>query len=769
MESLGSEDSIEYRFGDVTVQPRSRRVLKAGAEVPLEPKAYAVLMELLRHPQVVIDRDKLLDAVWGHRFVTPGVLNRIIAILRRALGDDADHPRYIRTVHGVGYSFIGPLVQETHAATQEPAAAPAAAAGASAGRRAPSIILAVVLVVLVGILSVLKYLSHDDERVMDAASRSVVRLALLPISADDASDEVLARGLTDVLGEALARIPEFELVELESARLAVSKTQDPREIAALLGTDRLLRIRLGRSGEDVVLLVELLAGRDEAPTWTTRLLQSRGTLTGVLGPLLSSLRTELLPGSSPGPVDPIVRANAVAQALYLETRGVTVGDAKERTAALPDDETRARNLALLERAVEQDPGFALGWAALANARRERFASGEQDLDEAMTTAQEAVDRALEIDPDLVEALVVQCYIKTNQWRAVEALGPSRRAIELAPNDARAVGTRANVLGYLARPRESMELRRRAVALNPLSPFPVWAMTNDYLMLGDREGALRQFAKAIQMWDAREDVGAYGARLEFAFGHPADSILRYRRNPSQASRFAIYIPLTAVQALISIGEVGQAVALFGSLHPRLPQTPIYLETQLALFWAQGQFAEAVAWMAGPGRNSAQEPWRTVARAHVRALAGDVEGALADYASGLEGPAERDLVFNSWWPTRFGPAQLGNWVALRKTAGQDYADELEDFAARLNQAAAAGTKVPVIDYYRAVLSALRDDPEAADAALSEARESGWFDPLALDVDLAWRPYRNDAWFQAQRQALASKAALERAALAGKQGPA
>jgi hypothetical protein len=283
------------------------------------------------------------------------------------------------------------------------------------------------------------------------------------------------------------------------------------------------------------------------------------------------------------------------------------------------------------------------------------------------------------------------------------------------------------------------------------------------MLGDRERVPQQIAEALRMRDADEDVGAFGARPELAFGHPADSIVRYRQNPAQAMRFAVYVPLTAVQALISIGELEEAGALFHSLHPRLPQTPMYLETQLALFWAQGRFADAVAWLGGPGRNSAQEPWRTVARAHARALVGDVEGALADYASSMEGPADRDPVFNSWWPTRFGAAELGNWVALRKAAGQDYAVELQDFAARLDQAASTGTRVPVLTYYRAVLAALRDDPEAADAALSEARNRGWFDPLALGVDLAWRPYRNDGWFRAQRLALDSKAARERAALA------
>ena len=89
-----------HAFGDVVVDTRAHRVTKAGHEVPLEPKAYGVLLELLREPGAVVSRDALLDAVWGHRHVTPAVLNRVIALLRRALGDDADHPHVIRTVHG---------------------------------------------------------------------------------------------------------------------------------------------------------------------------------------------------------------------------------------------------------------------------------------------------------------------------------------------------------------------------------------------------------------------------------------------------------------------------------------------------------------------------------------------------------------------------------------------------------------------------------------------------------------------------------------------
>ena len=78
-------------------------------ECSLEPKVFAVLAQLVMRPGELLTRDRLLDAVWGHRYVTPSTLNRVIALARRSLVDDADEPKFIQTVHGSGYRYIGPV------------------------------------------------------------------------------------------------------------------------------------------------------------------------------------------------------------------------------------------------------------------------------------------------------------------------------------------------------------------------------------------------------------------------------------------------------------------------------------------------------------------------------------------------------------------------------------------------------------------------------------------------------------------------------------
>jgi two-component system, OmpR family, alkaline phosphatase synthesis response regulator PhoP len=92
------------RFGDVEVEPISRRVRKAGSEVVLRPKEYDLLIELLRRRGEVRSRLDLMQTVWGY---SSAVITRTVDThmfeLRRKLEADAAQPRHIVTVRGVGY------------------------------------------------------------------------------------------------------------------------------------------------------------------------------------------------------------------------------------------------------------------------------------------------------------------------------------------------------------------------------------------------------------------------------------------------------------------------------------------------------------------------------------------------------------------------------------------------------------------------------------------------------------------------------------------
>lgn len=95
-----------YQFDDVRVDLEKFDLIKADSRVHLEPKAFQVLVFLIEHRGRLVEKRELLDAVWKDAFVTENAMTRVIAQLRRALGDDSKEAKYIETVPTRGYRFI---------------------------------------------------------------------------------------------------------------------------------------------------------------------------------------------------------------------------------------------------------------------------------------------------------------------------------------------------------------------------------------------------------------------------------------------------------------------------------------------------------------------------------------------------------------------------------------------------------------------------------------------------------------------------------------
>jgi DNA-binding winged helix-turn-helix (wHTH) protein len=102
--------AARLRFEHFELDEAEARLTCSGEPVALAPKPFAVLCVLARTPQKLVTKNALLDAVWGHRFVTESVLKSAISEVRAALGDDPKQPRYIETVSRRGYRFIAASV-----------------------------------------------------------------------------------------------------------------------------------------------------------------------------------------------------------------------------------------------------------------------------------------------------------------------------------------------------------------------------------------------------------------------------------------------------------------------------------------------------------------------------------------------------------------------------------------------------------------------------------------------------------------------------------
>jgi len=97
-----------YRFNDVEVNVRSNEVLRGGQPVELSSKEFALLAYFVAHPAETLSRDRLLDAVWGYEnYPTTRTVDAHIVHLRQKLEPNPEEPRFILTVHGSGYKFVG--------------------------------------------------------------------------------------------------------------------------------------------------------------------------------------------------------------------------------------------------------------------------------------------------------------------------------------------------------------------------------------------------------------------------------------------------------------------------------------------------------------------------------------------------------------------------------------------------------------------------------------------------------------------------------------
>ena len=112
------------QFGPYRLDGANGQLWRHTHRVKLPPKAMAVLWCLVRQAGQVVPKDTLLDTVWAETAVSEGVLSVCIRDLRRALGDDSKHPRYIETVHTRGYRFVAP-VEPRQPLCPEPAGLPA--------------------------------------------------------------------------------------------------------------------------------------------------------------------------------------------------------------------------------------------------------------------------------------------------------------------------------------------------------------------------------------------------------------------------------------------------------------------------------------------------------------------------------------------------------------------------------------------------------------------------------------------------------------------
>lgn len=101
---------MRHQFGDCVLDLETRELSRGGRPLTIEPKAFRLLELLVEARPKALSKSELQDSLWPNTYVSEGSLARLVAQIRAAIGDRAERPRFIRTVHGYGYAFSGEVV-----------------------------------------------------------------------------------------------------------------------------------------------------------------------------------------------------------------------------------------------------------------------------------------------------------------------------------------------------------------------------------------------------------------------------------------------------------------------------------------------------------------------------------------------------------------------------------------------------------------------------------------------------------------------------------
>jgi DNA-binding winged helix-turn-helix (wHTH) protein/TolB-like protein/Flp pilus assembly protein TadD len=741
-----------YRFNDFVVDSRSHRVTQDGREIAIEPKAFALLLVLLEHAGEMVSRQDLLDRVWTHSYVTPATLNRIIAVLRRALSDDADLPRYIETVHGLGYRFVAPVIQAPASESKpgiptDEAIAPSPALNPSRNTSARWMRFAGIaaLTIAFSIAMFFALRERSAPRVEERASQSP-RMAVLPFSVagDDAALRATTDGLAESLIEVLSRVPGLNVTGRESA-FALDRDSDVQQAMNDLGVAYALHGDALTRGDQVQLHYALWRRGDASPVWLDEQTVARAEMFRVLVPVSERIRATLAPASAiPHPLDVAIPA----QDLYWLGRHYSF----ERTPA-----ALARALGYFERATKEDPDFALAYCGLADSYMLLSEYGNVDLDEAASKARAAIARARSISPSLPEAMASEGLILLDENRFDDAVAALATAVAHPLVHPSALLWYGNALAYSGRPREAKVWHLKAAQDDPLNTVLQTYLGVDSLIAGNEKNAETYFQRAIEL--NPDYIEAYWqiAWQHQLYGRFGEAVRTYRqadrRQPNNG-----WTALYLADAYLRAGDVASARATLQKSAAISPAERIDVASMLAI--AEGQPANVMSDIDKYREHGAAAHRVGAVRARTLALAGREEEARTIYSDIFAATIERgDTLYRLWMPD-LSLSHFANWLTLLPQDSDQRRRGLAALSNQLDQFQSGGVDLPVMHYQRAMLAALRGEEATIQEELETAQRGGWIDFVAFDRDLVWRRYAAAPWLRDRRESMQQRTAAERA---------
>jgi len=286
-------------------------------------------------------------------------------------------------------------------------------------------VLAVLLIVVVGGTALALYLHGRNQ------NSAIDSIAVLPFENQnhDPDSDYLADGLTDTIINNLSNISSLRVSSRNSVYRYKGRQTDPAAIAKELGVRAVLTGRILQRGDSVVVSAELVDMRDNKQVWGDSYSRKLADLQAVQGEIASQITQTLqkrLSGEEQRQLSKRYTENSEAYQLYLKGHY----QLNKRTV-----ESLTKGIDYFRKATEQDPGYALAYAGLADAYNQLGMWARLPPGETFPLAKAAAEKALVLDPNLAEAHTALALLKfQHYWDFEGAEREDQEAIKLNPRD-----------------------------------------------------------------------------------------------------------------------------------------------------------------------------------------------------------------------------------------------------------------------------------------------------------------------------------------------
>ncbi|MGI9629206.1 MAG: hypothetical protein ACR2QM_20450 [Longimicrobiales bacterium] len=383
------------------------------------------------------------------------------------------------------------------------------------------------------------------------------RVAVLPFKdmSEQQTDEYFADGTTEDIIAQLAQMPAFNVVSRTSVMAFRGTQLSIPSIGQQLGAGSIVEGSVRRSGDRVRVVAQLVDANSDATVWAETYNRDLQDVLAVQSDIAASVAEGL--HTSLGKED-VARLRAPRQAdsaahdLYLRARHLWN---QRSVSGLTESQ------ALLERAIARDPEFALAHAGLASTLATAGLYGLEQPDQLMLPALRAAERALEIEPDHVEALnargLIEC-VWSWEWAVGEAT--FKRAAEVSPSDVVARQWYAlNCLAPQGRLEEAGEALAVARSLDPLSP--VVRASDGFLryLARDVDGAEATLGPLVQEADAPPVAHLFMGFVQQLAGRGEDANRHFQAAESAGGRTEEALAALATNRALA-GDIGRAESL-----------------------------------------------------------------------------------------------------------------------------------------------------------------------------------------------------------------